>query len=157
MAVEALHVHDRVDAYGVGVGTGGCADHGDGASDILRDPFAAFYAVKYVGFDLRNVNLGVVDGVMHRTVDHEEGVADPQIAVVGDRGFVHAHQLGVLAGSFLRLFAVGYGQGKAHLDFTVVVCIAIGLDLGQIDGACSGCDCTHYLAPPSIFSINGLK
>ena len=157
VAVEALHVHDRVDAYGVGVGTGGCTDHGDGAADVLRDPFTAFYAVEYVGFYLRNADLGVVHRVVNGAVDYEEGVADAQVAVVGHGGFVHAHQLRVLAGSFLRFFAVGYGQGKAHLNFPVVVGIAVRLDLGKIDGACSSREVTHYLAPPSIFSINGLK
>ena len=66
MTVEALHLNDRVDTYGMRVGFDGSADHNDISADVFADPLAAFHTIHDGTFYLRNLDRGIVDGWLRR-------------------------------------------------------------------------------------------
>ena len=75
MTGVALHVHDGVDTYGVGIGAGASANNNDLAPDVLLNELVGFVHVHGGRFHLWNVYVGVVYGVGAAGVAVEEGEA----------------------------------------------------------------------------------
>ena len=161
---KALTVHDGVDTNGVSIGTGRSTNHHDLAADVLTDVLVDFFHAHGLFFHGDNMDVFVVDSVCTAAVNHVESELLIQRTMVSHVGLFQTHLLSQLTCSLLAALVILDGQSEANLSLTIVHGIAVGLDLGQIQGGIkvslmhivqTG---THYALPPSsISSIKGLK
>ncbi|MNY00444.1 hypothetical protein D3C86_1329360 [compost metagenome] len=132
VAVEALHVHDGVDAHGMGVGAGAGAYDRELAPEFLFDQVVDLSHVHDRELGAGDVDAGEVDGLGAGGVHDEEGHRRVDGLHRHDRRILEAHAEHEALGGLVGFGARRNRQGEAHLDLAVVERVAIGTDLGEI-------------------------
>ena len=120
VSVEALHLNDSVDTYGMSVGFDGSAYYYDVSADVLADPLAALYTVHNGSFYLRNVDSCEVDGLLCGSVYYKEGESGCKFMIVCYVGFKESKSLYILLSAFFSFFTVRNGKCECKLHFTIV-------------------------------------
>ena len=163
VAREALAVHDRVDADGVGVGAGGGPHHDDLAPDVLPDVGVDLLHLHRLVLDGLHLNFRVIDGVGAGAVHDVKRESLVQRPGVGHVRLADAHLLAEQPRGLHALFVVGDGQGEAELHLAVVHRIAVRLQKGKVKrlvkvlGGHVVESRAHACPSPLMASMNGLK
>ena len=108
---EALHVHDGVDAHGVGVALYGRADDAELAAQLLPDQPVDGVVVHLLDLEVVALDLVGVDGL-----------------ALGDAHRVEAELLQELLADVRSLDRIGERQGERELDHAVFTSIAVWFD-----------------------------
>jgi len=87
VTVEALHLDDCVDTYGMSIGFDGSSNYNDVSADVFANPFTAFNTIHNSTFYLWNLDCCVVDGCLSCSVYIEESIAFRKFTVVANVWF----------------------------------------------------------------------
>ena len=104
MAGVALHVHNGINTYGVGIRTGGSTDNDNLAPEMLTYVLVRIRHGHHIGFHFRNIDRLVVNGMGTTAITVEERKSRRQLLVVNDRWILHSHLLDEL---FCRFNSLG--------------------------------------------------
>src|SRR5205085_1088075 len=90
---KALHVNDRVDPDRMGIKARAGPDHHELATDARADELVDLRARAFLGVDLDDLDLGVIERKLRVAVDDEEGKTLGRLLHRGDLDLVKAHLL----------------------------------------------------------------
>lgn len=133
MSCKALAVHNGVYTDGVRVGPRGSAYNHKLAAEIFSDKFVRFLHAHDVVVHRLHGNGGVVDGIRAFAVNDVKGKFLVQRLGARHRRLVESHFFGKLNRRLLPLVVVFYGQSEAHLNLSVVHCVAVGAQLFEVE------------------------
>ena len=128
---EALHVHDRVDAYGVRVALDGGAHDSQLAPQLVLDECVDGVVVHFLDLEVVALHLVGVDAGVGAAVSDEEGEAGVDGLALGYAYVVEAELLDVLLADVGRLHRVHQGQRERQLDDAVIASVTVRSDIHQ--------------------------
>ena len=128
VAVEAFHVHDGVNADGVGVGLDRGADHHHAPTHFFGDQRVDSLLVHDLVLRLDDREAGQIHLVPALPVDHVEAEALAHVFAVNHGGLIEPHQGRQPLGAFFARFTERHRQSEGQLDAPITERVAVGFD-----------------------------